>query len=160
MSSKGMSSGSPPTLWWVLMVAEGPPVLNGLDDVGVEGPLHQEAGAVSASREVRSKTSMKVFPIRFRFSSGSSTPASAPRNSSAASTTMRRIPMCFRKVRSTALPLPLPQHAVVHEDAGQAVADGPVHQRRRYRGVHAARQPADGGPVAHLRPDGLHRLRR
>ena len=35
------SSGSPPTLWWDLIVAAPSPP-PGLDDVGIEGPLHEE----------------------------------------------------------------------------------------------------------------------
>ncbi len=47
------------------------------------------------------------------------------------------------------------QQAVVHEDAGQAVADGPVHQYRGDRGIHPAGQGADHLAVAHLLPDVL-----
>ena len=36
-----------------------------------------------------------------------------------------------------------PEQPVIHEDAGEPVADGPVHQRGRDRGVDAAREPAD-----------------
>ena len=55
--------------------------------------------------------------------------------------------------------LVLAQHAVVHEDAGQPVADRPVHQHRRHRGVHPARQGADHLPLrSHLLPDALGRL--
>ena len=46
------------------------------------------------------------------------------------------------------------QQAVVHEDAGEAVADGPVHQDGGDRRVHPAGQGADDPPVAHLPPDG------
>ena len=42
------------------------------------------------------------------------------------------------------------QQAVVDEDAGELVADRPVHQRRRDRGVDAARQRADDVAVADL----------
>ncbi len=47
------------------------------------------------------------------------------------------------------------QQAVVHEDAGQAVADGPVDQHRGDRGVHPAGQGADDPAVAHLLADVL-----
>ena len=42
------------------------------------------------------------------------------------------------------------QQAVVHEDAGEAVADGPVHQDGGDRGVHPAGEGADDPLVAHL----------
>src|SRR2546428_227776 len=49
---------------------------------------------------------------------------------------------------------PPPQEAVVHEDAGEPLADRLVDQRRRDRRVDAAREPADHAVlVAHLRPD-------
>ena len=39
--------------------------------------------------------------------------------------------------------LVLPQQPVIHENAGQPVAYGTVHQCRGHRGVHAAREAAD-----------------
>ena len=48
------------------------------------------------------------------------------------------------------LGLALAQQAVVDEDAGQPVADGPLHDRGGDRGVDAAGQPADG--AARRRP--------
>ena len=41
------------------------------------------------------------------------------------------------------VPLVEPQESVVHEDAGQPLAHRTVHQHRRHRGVHAAREAAD-----------------
>src|SRR5207249_9097 len=57
------------------------------------------------------------------------------------------------------LPLVQPQQAVVHKDAREAVAHGPVYQRRRHRRIHAAGKPADrslGG--AHELADAPHLL--
>ena len=56
----------------------------------------------------------------------------------------------------------LPQDAVIDEHAGQArlslrVAHGSIHQHGSYRGIHSARERADGPPAAHLRFDLLHR---
>ena len=49
-SSKSMSSGSPPTLWCDLIVAAWPPwPAAGLDHVGVERALHEEAGVLDAA---------------------------------------------------------------------------------------------------------------
>ena len=50
------------------------------------------------------------------------------------------------------------QQAVVHEHAGQLVADGAMDQRRRHRGIHAAGQPEDHFVLADLRADFFHRL--
>ena len=52
------------------------------------------------------------------------------------------------------LPLVEPQQPVIHEDAGEPVAHGAVHQRRGDGGVHAAREAADHpGAGPHLLPD-------
>ena len=56
------------------------------------------------------------------------------------------------------LGLALAQQPVVDEDAGEAVADGPLHERRGDRRVDAAGQPADGPAVADLLPDPRHLL--
>ena len=94
-------------------------------------------------RASASKTSMKVWPIRRRFSSGSVTPASVVRNSVAGV----HHPEVDAEVAAEGgldlVPLVQPEQAVVHEDAGQAVADGPVHQRRSHRRVHPAGEAAD-----------------
>ena len=86
---------------------------------------------------------MNSRPMILRFCSGSVTPASAARNRSAASTTLQ--PDAGRRdvVLLDLLGLARPQQPVVDEDAGELVADGPVHQRRRDRRVDAAGQPAD-----------------
>ena len=42
---------------------------------------------------------------------------------------------------------------MIDEHAGEAVADGPLHERRGDRGVHPAGQPADGVTVADLLAD-------
>ncbi len=50
------------------------------------------------------------------------------------------------------------QQAVVHEHAGELVADGPVQQRRHHRGVHPAGEPQQHLVAAHLlahRGDGV-----
>ena len=51
--------------------------------------------------------------------------------------------MAATKSRSTCSASPCAQQAVVDEDAGELVADGPLHERRGDRGVDAAGQPAD-----------------
>src|SRR6185437_8343611 len=54
--------------------------------------------------------------------------------------------------------LTLAEQPVVDENAGQALSDGPLDERRGDRGVHPAGQPADGPAVADLRPDRRHLL--
>ena len=51
------------------------------------------------------------------------------------------------------LGLALAQQPVVDEDAGQPVADGPLHERRGDRGVDPAGEPADRPAVADLLAD-------
>ena len=51
--------------------------------------------------------------------------------------------------------LALAEEPVVDEHAGELVADGPVHEQRGDRRVHAAGERAQHLGVADLRPDGL-----
>ena len=53
------------------------------------------------------------------------------------------MPRCALEGGPQQLGLRLAQQPVVDEDAGQLVADGPMHQRGRHRRVDAARQRAD-----------------
>ena len=78
----------------------------GLDDVGVERALHEEAdpslaAAAATSAVAASNTRMNSRPMILRLVSGSVTPASASRNRSAASTVCRRAPVAATKSRST-----------------------------------------------------------
>ena len=102
ISANRMSSFNPPTLWCVLMVADGP--LTDSDSItsGYSVPCTRNFASPPMRSDASSKTSMKVLPMIFRFFSGSSTPCSRSRKSADASTTSSRIPMCARKVRSTA----------------------------------------------------------
>ena len=50
------------------------------------------------------------------------------------------------------LRLVLPEHAVVHEDAGELLADGLVHEHGGNRGIHAAGKAADRLLVSHGLP--------
>jgi hypothetical protein len=51
-----------------------------------------------------------------------------------------------------------PQQAVIHEHAGQLIADGLVQERRRHRAVHPAGQPEQNVFPAHLGADAGHGL--
>ncbi len=47
---------------------------------------------------------------------------------------------------------------MVDEDTGELVADGPLHERRRHRGVDAAREGAEHARLPHLLADRLDEL--
>ena len=95
-----MRSGSPPTLWWLLIVADGP--LKETDSMtsGYSVPCARNAtpGMVLASA---SNTSMNTRPMVLRFTSGSSTPFRASKNCLRASTTRSRSPNLARKTSAT-----------------------------------------------------------
>ena len=57
----------------------------------------------------------------------------------------------LREHRLHFLGLVLAQKSVVHEHAGQLLADGAGAQRRHHGGVHAARKPQNHAVVSHLR---------
>ena len=61
--------------------------------------------------------------------------------------------------RDDALRLVSPQQAVIDEDAGELVAHGPLHQRRRYRGIDAAGEGAEHPVRTDLAPDVVDALR-
>jgi hypothetical protein len=98
------------------------------------------------------KTSMNRWPIRLRFSCGSSTPARSPRNS-VASTTRRSMSEVAAEGRFDEFAFVLAEQAVVDEDAGELVADRLVDQGRGDGRIHAAAEPADHALVAHLLAD-------
>ena len=97
------------------------------------------------------KTSMNSRPMILRLRSGSVTPLSFARKRRAASTnTTLRCSRSAKRLRTCAR-LVLAQQAVVHEDAGEPVADRRVDEERRHRGVDAAGERADArARLAHL----------
>ena len=101
---------------------------------------------------------MNSRPMILRFSSGSVTPASAVRNAFGRVHHVQLDPGRGHEVLLDLLGLALAQQPVVDEHAGQPGADGPLHQRRGDRRVHAAGQPADRAAVADLRADALDLL--
>ena len=132
----------------------------GLDHVGVQGALHQEArpapAALPASASLAassSNTRMNSAPIALRLASGSTTPWSFSRKRDS------RVDGHERHLEGVAerphdlLALVLAHQAVVDEHARQLLADRAVHEQRRHRGVHAAGQAADHAAVPHLLAD-------
>ena len=115
-----------------------------LDDVGVERALREEAVASSSSRGSSSKHPDELPPMILRLCSGSVTPAQAARKRSAGV----HVDEVHRgsgagTSRTTCSASPAPQQPVVDEDAGELVADRPVHQGGRDRRVDPAGEPAD-----------------
>mmetsp|Transcript_11015 Transcript_11015/g.23367 ORF Transcript_11015/g.23367 Transcript_11015/m.23367 type:complete len:224 (+) Transcript_11015:575-1246(+) len=93
ISFRCIEAGRPPTLWWVLMVADGP--LYEIDSMtsGYRVPCNRYSHFTPNSSSILAdsswKMSIKVVPMIFRFFSGSVTPASLSRKRSDASTTRR-----------------------------------------------------------------------
>ena len=75
-----------------------------------------------------------------RFRSGSSTPRSAARKRGPASTRRTRTPLTTGKGLHDLVPLPPAKQAVVDEDPGNPIPDGPVQEGRRHRGIDSAGQ--------------------
>ena len=93
-----MSSGSPPTLWWLLMLA----AVFEPDSItsGYSVPCTRNRAPV-CSRATSSNTRMNSSPIALRLASGSVTPASFARNRSSAFTWTSGTWKCRAKVSST-----------------------------------------------------------
>ena len=94
----------------------------------------------------------------FRFSSGSLTPSSAVEEALRGVDDLQPHAGRGDEVALDLLGLSLAQQPVVDEDAGQLVADRPLHERRGHCRVDAAGQPADHALVADLRADPLDLL--
>ena len=91
--------------------------------------------------------------MRLRFTSGSVTPSKSRRKVVGGVHVQQvQVVMVPEEVQDF-FGLIFAQQAVVHEDAGEAVADGPVHQDGGDGRVHPAGEGADDPPVAHLLPD-------
>jgi hypothetical protein len=128
----------------------------GLDDVGVERALHEELDAVRprrATSRLLLEDADELAADDLALGLGVGDAGEVPRNWSFASTTTRARPRSRDEVALDLLGLALAQQAVVDEDAGELVADGPLHERGGDRGVDAAGQPADHPLVADLLAD-------
>ena len=110
------------------------------------------------ARSASSKARMNSRPMILRLVSGSETPARALRNRSGLVGDVELDAGGGDEVAFHLLGFALAQQPVVHEDAGQLVADGALHQRGGHGGVDAAGQSADDPGVADLLADPLHLL--
>ena len=100
---------------------------------------------------------MNSRPMILRFSSGSHDPLERPEELVAGLDHVEGVEDCL-EVAAYLLGLAEPHHPVVDVDAGQPVADGALHDRRRHRGVDATRQRADRPALADLGADRLDLL--
>ena len=83
-----------------------------------------------------------------RFCSGSSTPARRAQEALARVDHHQPHPEVLGEGLAQQLRLALAHEAVVDVDAGQLIADGPMHEGRRHRAVDAAGEGADDVPAA------------
>ena len=136
------------------MVADGPFEGNAFDDVGVKRPLGQvfdPAQLLGFGGEDADEFVADAAPLLLRVDDPFQL---AQEVHGGVDVNQVEVVMLPEEVEHF-LRLPFAQQAVVDEDAGQAVADGPVDQHRGDRGVHPAGQGADDLAVAHLLPDVL-----
>src|SRR5438094_1881131 len=113
-----------------------------LDDVGVEGPLRQEADVGDLPRlllEHLDEGPPDDPPLLLRLLDAAQVLEEARRRVDVAHVELHAVPADAEHL----LDLAGAQEPVVDEDAGQAVADRPVHERRGHRRVDAAREGAD-----------------
>ena len=98
--------------------------------------------------------------MALRFRSGSSMPRSAARKREPASIRRTRTPLPARERLHHVIPFAATEQAVVDEDPGDPVTDGPMEQGRRHRGVDAARKSEQHPALlAHPFADRGHGLR-
>ena len=90
-----------------------------------------------------SKMRTNSSPIALRFASGSVTPASASKNRQPGVDVDQLDAHVAPERLDDLIALALAHQSGVDVDAGQLMADRPVHERRRDRRVDAAREPAD-----------------
>ena len=100
-----------------------------------------------------SNTRMNSVPMILRLASGSVTPFRRSRKRSSRVHGHQRHLERVAEGLHHLLALVLAHQPVVHEHAGELVADRAVHEQRGHRGVDPAGQPADHLAVAHLLAD-------
>ena len=152
-----MSAGRPADVVVGLDLRGDPDLAPGLDHVGVERPLDEEPHVTETARLVLEDADELLaddLPLLLRLRHPGE-PREEP---------LARVDVDERDVEVPAeglhhlRRLVLPEEAVVDEDAGQLVAHRLVHEERRDRGVHPAREAADHPLGAHLRADPLDLL--
>ncbi len=123
-----------------------------LDDVGIQRALNQEPDVVShlAGRllEHVNEGVADATPLLLRVLDPRQLTEEAPRRIHHSQIGVQLSPEGALHL----LALPAPQQAVVHQNTGQAPADGALHQRGGHRRIHTAGEAADG-------PSGPHPVR-
>ena len=133
------------------------PVAAGLDHVRVEGAPGRGSGSGSRSASC-SNTRMNSSPMILRLRSGSSTPASAAREALLGLDVDQVHAELAHRLDHLRHGLVLAHKPVIDEDAGELVADRPVHERRRGCRIDAAGEAAHDPRVPDLRPDPIDLL--
>ena len=140
-SSKSRSSGRPPTLWWDLIVAA-PVAAAGLDHVRVERALDQEADVLEL-RRLLLEDADELLADDLALALGVVDARRAGRGSAPRRRRGRAGCRTVAEGLDDLLGLVHAHQAVVDEDAGELLADRPVDEQRRDRGVDAAGEAAD-----------------
>ncbi len=123
-----------------------------LDDIRVDGPLSEPPGILVLVRLFLKNVDEKAaddfaFALRIVHSGQS-------RKESFFGVDADDLdPQVLGKGGHDLIPLAQSQKSVVDKDAGELVADGPMDQRRRHRGVNAAREAEDDTVRTDLPPD-------
>ena len=148
-----MRSGRPPTLWWLLIVTDGPPVKrDALDHVRIERALGEEIGAADLLR-------LLLEHVDEELADGLALGLRVGDARERAEEQVLRLHVDERDVvvvaeqRDDLLGLACAHQAVVDEDAGELVADRLVDQHRGDGGIDAAGQAADHPAGADLGAD-------
>lgn len=133
-------------------------VRHGLDDVRVQRALGQELRVLHVARgllEHGDELAADDLPLLLRVRH----PGQLVQEALAGIHRLQRDVEAVHEERLHLGALVLPQHPVVHEDALEPGANGPVQQQRGHGAVHAARQRADDPAVlTYLAADGAHGL--
>ena len=139
-------SGSPPTLWWLLIRRRRADHRNALDHVGIERALRQEVEAADARRhalehvdERRADDLPLAFRVRHPGQAADEVPGCVLDHQRQLHPVLETPADLVRLVQA--------QQAVVDEDARQPAADGAVQEQRRHRRVDPAAQPAYHPPL-------------
>src|SRR3712207_3931471 len=122
-----------------------------LDDVAVEGSLHEELGVLDlASLLLEGADKLLADDLALRL--GVRDPRELVQKTSRGVHVDQGHLRALPERLDYLLGLVVPQKTVVYEDARKVVADGPVDEHRGGRRVHPAREPADSLRVADLLP--------
>ncbi len=127
------------------------------DDVGIERPLAQEVKPPELLRallEDIDEGGADDLPLRLRIGDAGQPLEEEVRGVHE----IERELHLLREAGADLAGLLVPQQAVVHEDAGEAIADRAMHEERRHRRVDAARESADDFAAPDLLPDPVRRL--